>query len=441
MKHAYLDILNNYNLKKDDSVVAAISGGPDSMALLSILIEASKQIGFKIICAHVNHNLRIESETEKIMVEEYCKNNNVVFEYMKIEDYNKDNFHNDARKKRYCFFEQLINKYQAKYLFTAHHGDDLAETILMRISRGSTIQGYAGFSRISKKNNYFIARPLIELSKDELLKYVQKKNIPYAIDYSNNKDVYTRNRIRKYVIPELKKENNKFLEKINQFNETLLLYSDYIDEVVNDKLKTICSENKLFINSFIKEKKIIQLNILQKWLGSYYKEKIVLISNHHVMDLYNLINSKKPNIKIDLPDNIVACREYDKISLLKSDKQKNNFDYTFNKHIELPNGKMIDEVTEFTRNSNYICLLNSNEVKLPLHIRNKKDGDKMYIKGLNGKKKISDIFINEKISIEDRKSWPIVTDSDGQIIWLPGLKKSKFDKQKEENYDIILKYH
>lgn len=441
MNQVYLDILNNYKLKQEDSVVVAISGGPDSMALLSVLVEVSKKIGFNIICAHVNHNLRIESENEKVMVEEYCKNNNVIFEYMKIKGYNKDNFHNDARKKRYIFFEKLVNKYQAKYLFTAHHGDDLAETILMRISRGSTMQGYAGFSKIIQKDNYLLARPLIELSKDYILNYVKKNKIPYAIDYSNTKDVYTRNRIRKYIIPELKKENSKILGKFNQFSETLLLYSNYVDKVVMEKLDNICPNNNLVVNKFNQEEKLIQLNVLQKWLSSYYEDEISLINNKHVFNLYNLINSSKVNSSINLPNNVIALKEYNEVKLLKNFSREVSFDYIFDNYVELPNGKKIEKVNEFNKNSNYICLLDSNEIKLPLHVRSRQKGDKIYIKGLNGKKKISDIFTNEKIISKDREGWPIVTDSDNNIVWLPGLKKSKFDKQKNEKYDIILRYH
>lgn len=360
---------------------------------------------------------------------------------MKIKGYNKDNFHNDARKKRYIFFEKLVNKYQAKYLFTAHHGDDLAETILMRISRGSTMQGYAGFSKIIQKDNYLLARPLIELSKDYILNYVKQNKIPYAIDYSNTKDVYTRNRIRKYIIPELKKENSKILGKFNQFSETLLLYSNYVDKVVMEKLDNICPNNNLVVNKFNQEEKLIQLNVLQKWLSSYYEDEISLINNKHVFNLCNLINSSKVNSSINLPNNVIALKEYNEVKLLKNFSREVSFDYIFDNYVELPNGKKIEKVNEFNKNSNYICLLDSNEIKLPLHVRSRQKGDKIYIKGLNGKKKISDIFTNEKIISKDREGWPIVTDSDNNIVWLPGLKKSKFDKQKNEKYDIILRYH
>lgn len=441
MRHAYFDILNNYQLTTAQTVVVAVSGGPDSMALLSLLIEVKKKLSIKIICAHVNHNMRIESKQEKKMVEDYCLKNGIVFEYMEILNYNKGNFHDEARKKRYDFFEKLIEKYQAKYLFTAHHADDLAETILIRLNRGSTLKGYAGFAKISKLGKYSIVRPLINISKDDILSFVKQNEIPYAIDCSNLKDVYTRNRIRKYIIPKLKEENSNILNKFYQFSETLLDYYNYVDKIVLNKYGLICDDNSLDVDKFKKEEELIRINILRKWLHSYYKNEINKISNRHVNALYRLINSSKVNKMIELPNRILAYKTYDKV-ILEVKKQACDEYYTiFDDSINLPNGHTIKKVGTVKKNSNYVCLLDSNEVSLPIYIRTRRNGDKMSVKGMTGKRKVNDIFTDKKINLNDRDSWPIVVDSNDQIIWLPGLKKSKFDKQIYEKYDIILKYN
>ena len=109
--------------------------------------------------------------------------------------------------------------------------------------------------------------------------------------------------------------------------------------------------------------------------------------------------------------------------------------------MNLPNGKNIEVIQNSKDSSNNICRLSKDEIKFPLRVRTRMDGDKMTIKGMLGSKKINDIFINEKIPVSERDSWPIVVDSNNTIVWLPGLKKSKFDKQKEEKYDIILRYY
>ena len=165
MEEAIRFLSDNNLININDYVVIGLSGGPDSMALLNILLEYRKKINMNIVCAHVNHGIRKESDDEEIFVHNYCKENNVIFEYMKLEKCNNSNFESFARKKRYDFFDSVIKKYDAKILFTAHHGDDLIETILMRLVRGSTLKGYAGFPAITEKQDYKIVRPLVFYTK------------------------------------------------------------------------------------------------------------------------------------------------------------------------------------------------------------------------------------------------------------------------------------
>ena len=195
------DILDKYHFIDKDVLVIGLSGGPDSMALLNMLLNYRNKVDITIVAAHVNHNVRRESNKESKFVEEYCNKNNVIFESMKIDKYGDDNFENEARNIRYQFFEELINKYNAKYLLTAHHGDDLIETILMRIVRGSSLSGYAGFKEIAKRDNYTIIRPLINYNKDEILKYDKDNKIPYCVDKTNFMNIHTRNRYRKNILP------------------------------------------------------------------------------------------------------------------------------------------------------------------------------------------------------------------------------------------------
>ena len=125
MDEAYSFLVNSVK----DSVIVACSGGPDSMALLSLVVKLKKESDIKVIVAHINHNVREESESEKDFVYDYCMKNDLIFEYMKIDDYSGDNFENEARDKRYSFFDSLASKYNCRFVLTAHHGDDLMETI------------------------------------------------------------------------------------------------------------------------------------------------------------------------------------------------------------------------------------------------------------------------------------------------------------------------
>lgn len=446
MENAYKYILNDLGLKDGDVVVAGISGGPDSMALLHLLIRVWRELIRKgrkisIVCAHVNHKVRKESDDEEIFVKEYCEKNKVIFECYHIEEYGNENFHKDARDKRYNFYEELVNKYQARFLFTAHHGDDLVETILMRLTRGSNLKGYSGFSKIVDMGNYKIVRPLIELTKQEIAEYDDKNGIEYAIDQSNFKDDYTRNRFRKYMLPLLKKEDKNVHLKFYKFSNMLEECNEYIDKIVNEKLGKIYVQDKLNISEFLKEEHIIQIRILYFVLEKVYGNNIMLINDRHTEALFNLFKSEKGNASICFPNNIFAIKEYNNCFFIKDKEINNNYKIEIRDLVSLSNGKNIEKIKETGFNSNNICKINSSDVKLPLYVRNRINGDKMSVKGLNGRKKINDIFIDNKIPLSERETWPVVVDSENTIIWLPGLKKSKLDKTNDEKYDIILKYY
>ncbi len=433
------DILKKLDktIKENETVITATSGGPDSMALLSLLIKLSKTKKITIICAHVNHNLRKESQEEAIMVEKYANENNLIFEKMEINHY-EGNTENYARTQRYNFFEKLIKKYNASYLLTAHHGDDLTETILMRMVRGSSLKGYSGFQEITDKETYKIYRPLITKTKDELLNYVKTNNIPYAVDKTNFSEEYTRNRYRLNILPILKKENKSVHLKFLKFSETLKLYDDHINKEANEKLNKVYQNNNLNLKLFENEDELIKRKILYKILNDLYYKNISLITDNHVELILNIIESPRPNLKINLPNKVLVIKNYQNLYFTKNTEIK-PYSFTFENKVILPNDKiLIKEETDDT--SNYTIRLNSKELSMPLIVRTRQNGDKMEIKNLNGHKKIKDIFINEKISETARNSWPILTDQNNQIIWLPGLKKSKFDKQKHENYDIIIRY-
>ncbi len=424
-------------IEPNSSVIVATSGGPDSMALLTLINEIKKEKNTQIICAHVNHKLRKESEEEAKMVKNYCTKNNIIFEYMTINKY-EGNTENYARKQRYNFFDKLSEKYDAKYLLTAHHGDDLTETVIMRIIRGSSLKGYSGFSKETKKENYEILRPLIEKTKSEILTYVQKNNIPYAIDKTNSDDTYTRNRIRKYILPTLKKENKNVHLKFLEFSKTLTLYNNYIDKEVSKIIKNVYVDKKINIKEFQKQDYLIQIKIIYKIFSEIYQNEISNITMKNVEEILKIIYSTRPNIETSIPNKIKVTKTYEYLSF--ESKGEKEYELKLEKNTLLPNGKTLEIINFSNDTSNNMCYLNTKEISMPLYVRTRKNGDVMKIKG-SGNKKIKDIFINEKISINERNTWPILVDKNDEILWIPGLKKSKFDKTKTQNYDIIIRYH
>ena len=441
MKQVLDFLTKELKLTKGDIIVIANSGGPDSMYLLNVLLSLREKYELKLICAHVNHNVRAESKDEKIFLENYCRDKNVLFESMVIENYGDDNFHNAARKIRYNFFDEVVKKYDAKYLMTAHHGDDLVETILMRIVRGSTLKGYSGFEKIVDNGSYKIVRPLVYLTKDEIKTYDEENNIPYVVDKSNFKGKYTRNRYRMQVLPFLKEEDPLVHEKFLKFSETLSEYDKFINEEIRKSIKKVYIDGDIMLKEYLELNPLIQKKIIYYVLEDVYKDNLMVINDKHVKLIMSLAYSNKPNAKICLPRGIEVIKTYEKLDFVNEIKETVSYEIELDKYAMLPNKHTIETVKEEESNNNSVCRLDSSEVSFPLYVRTRRLGDKMLLKKLDGYRKVKDIFIDAKVPKSDRDSWPIVSDSSGKIIWIPGIKKSKFTKLKNEKHDIILKYN
>lgn len=435
MKEAEI-FLNNL-LNKNDTIVLGVSGGPDSMCLLSMLLKYKDKYNLKIICAHVNHKVRKESEEEKVFVENYALINNIIFEYTELEY--EDGFSEDiARKKRYKFFDELASKYNAKYLMTAHHGDDEIETIMMRIVRGSNLKGYAGIPKISNNGKYKIVRPLLYMSKDEIINYLDDNSIKYVIDKSNDSEKYTRNRYRKHMLPFLKNEDKDVHLKFLKYSEALEKNNNYIKRVLENKINNIVHNNIIDINLLLKEDEFIQEKIIEFVIENIQKDYIFNISDEQFKNIINLLK-KRNNREINLSDNFIARISYDKLYIEKK-KKINEYNYILDNDISVLNKYSFKFIDKSDKKSNNIIRLNSKEIRLPLIIRTRKDGDKIKVKNLNGTKKVNDIFIDKKMDSVERCEYPLVCDSKNDIIWIPGIKKSIFDKDISEKYDIIIEY-
>ena len=434
-----VELYKDIKVKDGDVLVFGCSYGPDSMALFKTLLELREKYDIRLICAHVNHSKRGASEKEKVDLEEFCNKHDVVFEYMKIEKYGDDNFHNEARNIRYQFFDDVVKKYNATYLLTAHHSDDLMETILMRIARGSTLKGYAGFKKLVKMDGYYIYRPFISVTKDELLNYCHKYNIPYAIDASNNSNVYTRNRYRKEVLPFLKKEDKNIHLKYLKFSNLLNNADDFIEEEASKAIKRVILDNILFIDKYLELNKFLQRIVLERFISSFYQDDLILINDKHLDLIEKIINSKRSNSIVNLPNDVEVVKSYNELTISRNPSLISSYEIEISDEVLLPNGHKLKRLNEVLGNSNNIIKLSSKEVTLPLIVRTRKISDVMAIKG-GGHKKVKDIFIDAKIPLKERDMWPIVVDSLGHIVFVPGLKKSKFDKTNNDFYDIILRY-
>lgn len=429
-------LINTNIIPNNETLVVGCSSGPDSMALLHYLKNNTSN---QIVCCHINHNVRKESKEEEKYLKDYCLKENIIFESMTINKYTENNFENEARKKRYAYYEKILKKYNSKYLFLAHHGDDLIETILMKIERGSNLEGYAGIKAISHQKDYYIIRPLLKYTKEELIEYNKKHNIKYYIDKSNKEDNYKRNRYRKYILPFLKQEDPNIHKKYLNYSNILLDYLNYTNDEIKKYYNIIINNNTINIKKIKKIHPFLQKQLIYKLLTNIYNNKPNIIKEKHIDSIINQIKSDKPNTTINLPNKKISQKNYDNIIIKdKQEKIITNYKLPLKDYNKI-NNIIIKKIDKTEENGNNICKINSNNVCMPLYLRNKKEGDYIYQKGIDGKKKISDIFIDKKIPKEKRNNYPLLVDSNDKIIWIPNLKKSKFNSQNNEFYDIILK--
>lgn len=428
MNHVLDDyIFNNY-------VVIGVSAGPDSMCLLDLLQKKTT----KIVVCHINHNVRKESIEEEEYITKYCQDKNIILEKTTINNYQENNFENEARKKRYMFYEEILKKYNSKTLLLAHHGDDLIETILMKISRGSNLEGYAGIKEVSNVKNYQIIRPLLKYTKEDIINYNKSNNIKYYNDSSNQSTNYTRNRYRLNILPLLKKEDKNIHKKYLKYSKTLIEYDDYIKREVKRNINNVYKDNIINIDNLNKLDTFLIKNILYNIMNNIYQNKNNIITDRHIQNIISLLNNTKPNIKIDLPNNKEIVKEYNKLIIKDKTSDIKNYKIEFNDKIEIES-LIIEKIESEDDDSNSVCRLNSKDITLPLYIRNREDGDYIILKGSNNRKKIKEIFIEKKLPLKKRNNYPLLVDSNNNIIWIPNIKKSKFCNKKSENYDIIIR--
>ena len=266
MEQKLLKIITEYDLiQKGDNIVIGVSGGPDSMALLNMLINLKKEnkIDANLIVAHVNHGIRKEAEEETKYVENFCKNNNIpcYIKREKVEELAREEkvgTEEAGRKLRYSFFDEVAKKENANKIATAHNANDNAETVLMNLMRGAGTSGLKGIE-IIRDGKYI--RPILKFTRKEIEEYCELNKLNPKIDRTNLENIYTRNKIRNELIPLIEKEfNPNIVSSLNRLSELLTEEDEYIDKVIEEKYKEVLIEEHLG-NNKVDGKEQIELDL------------------------------------------------------------------------------------------------------------------------------------------------------------------------------------
>ena len=317
MKNKVLNIIKKYNLiQENDKVIIGVSGGPDSMCLLHILNELKQSLKFEIVVAHINHMIRSEAEEETQYVKNFCDKLGIECYIKRVDVIDKSNkekigTEEAGRKARYDFFEEVLDIVNANKIATAHNENDNAETVLMNIFRGAGTSGLKGIEPI--RDNKYI-RPIIECERSEIEEYCRANNLQPKIDKSNFENVYTRNKIRNILIPEIKKEfNPNIIESLNKLSilsrQENKFIQEYAKNIMENELIQTKNEkqNNKVQNSNIPKKQIqknksIVLNLKKfNQLDEVIKNRIVLEA------IQKILGSTQGIEKIHVDDIVKLC--------------------------------------------------------------------------------------------------------------------------------------
>ena len=406
--------------KKDETIVLALSGGVDSMVLFDILLNID--LNLNIVLAHVNHNKREESKTEYEMLKKLAKTHNISFEGYEVKINDNSNFHDDSRNQRYAFFKVVAQKHKASKIVVAHHLDDQVETIIMRLIRGTSFSGYAGIPSIRKDRNISIIRPLLKVSKKDILDYSRDHQIVYYEDLSNNEDFYTRNRYRNKIIPLLRIENPNLNERILQFRDYIESADLVLERIKSEFIETNCIYNTVNLDEFNKLERIIKIKVLTHIINSATNNTLEVMYEQY-NSILKICLTDNPNQSYSLGDNFTFKKEYDYIYIEK-DVPIKKINLEINKlgeYFVSDNHSYIFSDNKLEHKyTNYFELCYNDEV-FPLYLRNRKNGDKMKLKV--GTKKIKDILIDKKIPQSKRDKLLVLSNKE-LVLWIPEIKKS-----------------
>ena len=301
--------------------------------------------------------------------------------------------------------------------------DDLTETVLMRMVRGTTFSGYSGINDVSSMKGVSVIRPFLYVSKEEIKEYAKASNIEYMEDESNSEDIYTRNRYRHNIIPKLKEENPRLNDKIVQFANNIKyaykLISKLAIEYINNNVDKY--DLSFTVSSFSKLERIIQEDVIKKMINTLTNNEVEL-TYEKLSSIMNLIESDGSNKKVLIKKNYYVLKEYDNIYFVKLEDKDLSFNIEINEvgeYILPTNDKIIVSNDIISLNNCIIYKLCYNDFNcvFPIIVRTKIDGDKIVIN--NQTKKVKDLLINQKIPSRVRQTLPIVLNNKKEIIFIP----------------------
>ncbi|MFC6335172.1 tRNA lysidine(34) synthetase TilS [Paenibacillus septentrionalis] len=446
-------------LNKPGNIVVAVSGGADSMALLHMLHRLSFQLELKLVAAHVNHGFRKESEAEAELVRSYCMERQIAFEMIELDmpaylSENAENSQAASRKRRYDFFHYIAEKTGAYAIALAHHADDQAETVLMHMLRGSGLSGISGMQDRRVEKNVELLRPLLRMRKNQLIRLCQEEQVPYLEDSSNQSRNYHRNELRLDIIPVLERYNPQLVFSLSRLAEIAGDEDAWLQQQTEEQFEQLVTKQD---NSYViscrdlcSEPIALQRRLI-KLILSYLSQEAAMISFDGIERIRNVASDHaKATYRMDVGEGIVCVREYEGLRFVHIKHYQTSTMTSMPLSIsqeQLPcelqyeQWRIIADIIPVAQQpqlqSKYEAVFDADALAFPLYVRSRKSGDRMHVLGLNGSKKVQDMFVDAKIAVAKRDTYPILVDHEGRILWLPGVRRSSYGLVQEQTTSIV----
>lgn len=424
------------------SVLAALSGGADSAALLYVLCKLSKQYGFAVYAAHVNHGLRGEAadadeEFSRLLSKSLGVECFVLRADVRAEAERRGMSEELAgRCVRYEFFDRLMAEHGIDKVATAHHKNDNAETILMNLMRGTGLKGLCGIPY--ERGN--IIRPLLDVTRAEIEEYCAENSISYVTDRTNLETVYTRNRVRHILIPEIEKDfNAAFVDTVTNNARLLSAEEDYMESEARKAYCEAVADGAADVEKLCKLHAAVALRVIRKMTADICGNDD--IASAVIESVFELAKRNKAGSRLDIARGAYAVIEYGKLIIETVEAETAEFEYelTPGKSIYIPEAGYtvnVEYADEYKRGgAEYFSIPEGAK----LTIRNRREGDKFTPWGMDGTKKLKQLMIDAKIPRRRRDRVGIFT-IDGEIAWIIGYRRGNGFKFNKKGIKISISY-
>jgi len=444
-----------------DRILVAVSGGPDSVALLHLFDALRDEFSLHVEVAHLQHGIRgDEAKEDAKFVAELAEQMKLPFHLKEVDvprirnDAGKGNLEAMARDERYRFFAEVMRERKLDKVATAHTRDDQAETVLMWLLRGSGMKGLGGMAPLHQlrlasgdsTDSITIIRPLLSVSKIEILNYLAENKFDYRIDRTNEDTTLLRNWIRRELLPLIQQRAGEdFPGRLSHEAELLRDEDRYLDELAIRSLDATRAPMGINRSALLREPAALQRRILRLWIAQR-RGHLRGLEFVHIEELRRLIEHGPPQARLSIPGGWELIREYETLRLEKRTRGSTRVCYSYkfdagttlripeagyelhSEYISPPAGRLPSSEMEAVFDTS--CLSG------PLIVRNFRHGDRFQPLGMGGHKKVKELFIERKVPLSIRARLPILIIG-SEILWIPGYARSEVGRVSESTMAVL----